>query len=936
MTKSDLIPEPVSRNLRIFAFDPGLSARFETAGIGEITIAIPWEKNLLPGPVGDYIEVIDADPASSVVYKPVDLNDPRLLAQNGLSPSESNPQFHQQMAYAVAMATIGHFEQALGRVALWSSHRPTGTEEQVVRRLRIYPHALRDRNAFYSPEKKALLFGYFPVGVKDAYNTPGTVVFTCLSHDIVAHETTHALLDGVHPRFNEPVNLDVLAFHEAFADIVALFQHFSYPGVLRDQIARTRGNLANENLLGQLAQQFGKASGRGRALRDALGKVNRKTGAWEPLQPDVRALDKAREPHARGAIMVAAVFASFLKVYWARTVDLYRIASEGTGVLREGEIHPDLANRLADEAARAAQPTLQMCIRAIDYCPPLGITFGDYLRAIVTADFDFKPAGAAGVDVAAANGERLIPPPNGATVRFYRTGHGDCFLLGFAGDDPAKPVYVLIDCGYKPGSPKFINTKIKDITKSIRDATGGHIHVAVITHEHQDHVNGITEANFKDITIGQTWLAWTENPEDDLANALCTRFNDQLRGLLAARNRLTAAGDVEQVKRLDEFLSFELGGDDEQFNAAAAQAMLRAAGGEPANSMNKRSMKLFKDRAKNGVEFLRPHEKIIRLKGAKDVRIFALGPPRNEAGLEDLDPQGREQFHGLALANASPGNYFAAAARGADDPAVPPAQAPLARRYSIPLHESQFHTSFGPFFTDFYGQDGDPARFARENNREYAVIPKPRHVEEVPFGRGPSEVRDNEAWRRIDNDWLYSAEQLALDMNDFTNNSSLVLAFELEQGGKVLLFAADAQRGNWISWAKKTWKDGGKTVTARDLLGRTVLYKVGHHGSHNATLDGLATDDHPNLAWLATGDYAQEFTAMITAVRAWAETQKGWDHPLASIKEALLRKASGRVFQTDKNFDDMQKPNEASRASWKRFQDRTHGDPLFFDYEITR
>jgi hypothetical protein len=73
----------------------------------------------------------------------------------------------------------------------------------------------------------------------------------------------------VHPRFNEPVNEDVLAFHEAFADIVALFLHFSYPGVLRHQIGQTRGDLSGENLLAQLAQQFGKAAGRGGALRDA-------------------------------------------------------------------------------------------------------------------------------------------------------------------------------------------------------------------------------------------------------------------------------------------------------------------------------------------------------------------------------------------------------------------------------------------------------------------------------------------------------------------------------------------------------------------------------------------------------------------------------------------------------------------------------------------
>ena len=391
MSTNDLIADPLTRNLKIFAFDPSVAAQTDMVSIGEITIGIPWEKNLQAGPIGEYIEVVDADPASGVFYKPVDLNDPRILAQGGLSPSERNPQFHQQMVYAVAMTTVNHFEQALGRVALWSAHRPTTQSQEFVRRLRIYPHALRDRNAFYSPDKKALLFGYFPVGIRDAANTPGTLVFTCLSHDIIAHETTHALLDGVHPRFNEPVNGDVLAFHEAFADVVALFQHFSYPGVLQDQISRTRGNLAGENLLGQLAQQFGKASGRGGALRDALGRTNPETGQWEPLLPDVRALDNTPEPHERGAILVAAVFGAFLKVYRARSADLYRIASEGTGVLRAGEIHPDLATRLATEARRAAQYTLQMCIRALDYCPPVGPTFGDYLRAVVTADLELNP-----------------------------------------------------------------------------------------------------------------------------------------------------------------------------------------------------------------------------------------------------------------------------------------------------------------------------------------------------------------------------------------------------------------------------------------------------------------------------------------------------------------------------------------------------------------
>jgi hypothetical protein len=402
-----LAQPPASRRLRIYAFDPSLSLRLDTAPINEMIISVPWEHDpttgrsrLEPGPIGEYLEVIDVDPASGLCYPPVDLNAPGLLPTDGLAPAEGNPQFHQQMVYAVAMATIGHFERALGRVALWATHEDAGRVRRFVRRLRIYPHALRDQNAYYSPGKKALLFGYFPVRAKDAHNTPGTLVFSCLSHDIVAHEVTHALLDGVHPRFGEPTNPDVHAFHEAFADIVALFQHFAYPGILAHQIGRTRGRLENENMLAQLAQQFGQATGRAGALRDALGHVDSKTNAWVRRPPDARVLEQVHEPHARGAILVAAVFGAFLLVYRNRTADLYRIATGGTGVLPDGDIHPDLASRLAAEAADCAQYVLQMCIRAIDYCPPVDITFGDYLRAIVTAAVDLNPEDEHGYRVA--------------------------------------------------------------------------------------------------------------------------------------------------------------------------------------------------------------------------------------------------------------------------------------------------------------------------------------------------------------------------------------------------------------------------------------------------------------------------------------------------------------------------------------------------------
>jgi hypothetical protein len=385
------LPDPPFRSLRAFSIDPSLATDYETAPISEVTIKVPWE-SLEPGPRGEYLDVIDVDPGSSCFYEPVDLNDPSLLAQCGLAPSEGTPQFHQQMAYAVSRLTIDNFEHALGRKTLWRPVRDPmkhpKDDSVYIPQLRIYPHALREANAYYSPEKVALLFGYFNADDTDTgEQLPGGTVFTCLSQDIVAHETTHALLDGMHRKFVNATNPDVLAFHEGFADVVALLQHFTFPEILSNQIAASQGDFAShQTLMGQLAGQFGHATGMRGALREAIGKWEGNT--WTRQTPDPSAYEATSEPHARGAILVAAIFDAFLAIYERRTVDLLRLATSGTGVLAPGAIHPDLVDRLAREASKAAQHVLTMCIRALDYCPPVDITFGEYLRAIITADVD--------------------------------------------------------------------------------------------------------------------------------------------------------------------------------------------------------------------------------------------------------------------------------------------------------------------------------------------------------------------------------------------------------------------------------------------------------------------------------------------------------------------------------------------------------------------
>jgi hypothetical protein len=365
MTDS-LLQQPARRPLKIFAFDPMLGR----AARNRVSVDVPNEP-LAPGPVGSRVEVVDYDGTNRLLYPAVDLDDARILVQGGLDPTESHPFFHQQMVYAVVMRVIENFERALGR--RWSFREG--------RRLRVYPHAMQGRNAYYHDDLHALLFGYFRAAAEDmGPNLPGQTVFTCLSQDIVAHEAAHAMVARLRPRLLEPSNPDVLAFHEGFADIVAIFQHFTFRDVLAEALQQARGDLRASGPLVTLAEQFGYATGRGRALRSAIEERETAPSYASTL-----------EPHDRGAILVASVFDAFFSTYRARIGDLLRIATGGSGVLPGGALHPDLVNRLADEAAGTAQNVLTMCIRAFEYLPPVDVTYGDYLRALVTSDSDAVP-----------------------------------------------------------------------------------------------------------------------------------------------------------------------------------------------------------------------------------------------------------------------------------------------------------------------------------------------------------------------------------------------------------------------------------------------------------------------------------------------------------------------------------------------------------------
>ncbi len=539
---------------------------------------------------------------------------------------------------------------------------------------------------------------------------------------------------------------------------------------------------------------------------------------------------------------------------------------------------------------------------------------------------------------------KMTSPPSGVKVRMYRQGHGDCFLLAFTGRDGRRKrnVYVLIDCGLKPKS-EVKNQKIDKIIDDINEATGGHIDVVVVTHEHQDHVNGFAKKKsgkhiFDKIkSIGHIWLPWTEDGTDDLANSLRDRFKDTLLTLAFAQERAASLQNAAGLHdRLSDLLGTEIGDEGtapgkegerllKEFRAARKANPLTAvpvlAAGSVKGITNKRAIKYLRDRAESET-FLGPDRPPEELPHVKDLRVYALGPPRNEALLLDLDPQNHEEFH-LAPSDSSlalNGDAFGFAQAIAPEMSDTDDHCPLAVRYRI---KSQ----------DVFDFDPPPSSDACTDKTDWLEFLQ------QSYGKATSEdsADQNIAWRRIDDDWMGTAEGLALRLNNEVNNTSLVLAFELPKTKKVLLFTGDAQRGSWIGWSNLEWTDADdKKTTARDLLGRCVLYKVGHHGSHNATLNGTETDEYANIGWIARRAFAKDFAAMIPANTPWALSKsQPWVHPLPQIEAALMEKSGGRVFRSDRDKIEKAETSDMSDADWAAFKaDRVKETDLYFEYEV--
>lgn len=445
-----------------------------------------------------------------------------------------------------------------------------------------------------------------------------------------------------------------------------------------------------------------------------------------------------------------------------------------------------------------------------------------------------------------------------ARVRMYRHGLGDCFLLTFP-RKKKEPFHMLIDCGALARDKAFMTGIVEHIRDTVRNGkTDGkaRLDVVVATHEHKDHVSGFNQARpvfNDDFDFGAVWLAWTEN----LTQPQIKKFKEaKAKAVNKLHAALTSSLAAEAgLVGLDALLGFSAD-DDTTESGRVADAM-----------------EYLKQRGKEAGElrYCEPGEDPFELDGVDGVRVYVLAPSHDPGSMKISEVTKAMQkddivYHLTGMGEA--GMDALGAAISSLDGVLDPNQAryfPFSDEHRISRVASNGTQIANPYF---------------ENIREFVA-----RTYDDP----------EQQWRNIDNDWLAGFGQLALDLDNDTNNTSLVLAFEFVKTREVLLFVGDAQIGNWKSWAKVEFNVPGrdKPLPALDLLCNTVFYKVGHHCSHNATLKngGLQLMNRDDLV------------AFIPLDKTTAKNQgtKGWDMPAGPLFEALLEKTNKRVAISDVN-----------------------------------
>jgi beta-lactamase superfamily II metal-dependent hydrolase len=334
-----------------------------------------------------------------------------------------------------------------------------------------------------------------------------------------------------------------------------------------------------------------------------------------------------------------------------------------------------------------------------------------------------------------------------ATLRMYAVGFGDCFLLSIPRADQ-RPWRMLVDCGVHVlgRSEHAMATVVGDLIEVCSDDGDPVIDVVVATHRHQDHVSGFDDARWSEVTVGEVWLPWSENPSDSVAQQLRTRLD------ATARN-----------------LHLRFGADSAEVAGLALNSL-----------SNEKAMTTLRDGFRGRARrcYLSTEEPNRReLTGLPDARVHLLGPPRTPAAIKSMDPPELERW--LTMDERASGR--------SDSLEIP----------------------FGPAY-----RMTDRAAFWRQYEH---LTAEDELLDSVPLE--PDGGLAAASW-----------------LDRVLNNTSLV--FVLEVDDIRILFAGDAQWG--------VWREILSNLDARELLARTNLYKVSHHGSHNGSPKTLVNEVLPS------------------------------------------------------------------------------------------
>ena len=315
------------------------------------------EDHYLNGPITPRVAVVDLNPNTEklergAVYLPP--SGKRKLGRYDVDKDRvTSTHFIQASVFATVYRTMYMYEQkdTLGRKIAWAFNGP---------QLLVVPRAGWMANAYYERRSRSLQFFSFMAN--------GRVVHTSLSRDIVAHETAHALIDGIDPDLYDALDPQSLALHEGIADLTAMLMAFSSRRLREAILDKTGGSIEESTDFSSIGEQFGKAldpTGKAGWLRNLLND--------EVLDPDGDPADEPEE-HELSEV-ISGVLYRFMCVLHAHFRQRLARRQRAPEFSMSG-----LALHIAAEQFK------RMVLRGLDYLPPGEVTFADLGRAILAAD----------------------------------------------------------------------------------------------------------------------------------------------------------------------------------------------------------------------------------------------------------------------------------------------------------------------------------------------------------------------------------------------------------------------------------------------------------------------------------------------------------------------------------------------------------------------